>query len=204
MDVDQIIRSVPASGTDVQLRERGYDLLEEYLRIIQAAGFDPMLPVLELASGPGRAAALLSRLGYRIITGDITLEKEADMRHRMTPAFEHLLTACRLDMLHLPFRDNVVHSILCVNTIHELHDPRRCVDELVRIHQPDGTLVLSDFNEEGFDLMQAIHLEVHGKDHYRGAVDLSELLPHLRTRYDRIATIDTPLNRSYILRRKRA
>ena len=204
MDDEQLFKSIPASGTDAQLRERGYDLLDEYLRIIRTAGFDPMLPVLELATGPGRAPAVLSRLGYRVITGDISLEKAADMRNRLTPAFEHLLTASQLDMQHLPFRTNAVHSILCVNTVHELDDARQCVEELVRIHQPDGTLVLSDFNEEGFDLMNEIHLEVHGKSHHRGPVDLQDLLPLLRTRYDRITTADTPLNRTFILRQKRS
>lgn len=203
MDASHILASIPLSGTDGQLRDRGYDLLEEYLRIIEAAGFDPMVPVLELASGPGRAAAVLSRLGFRIITGDITLVKAADMQNRMTPKYRKMLSVCQLDMEHLPFPDDAVHSILCLNTIHELDNPVRCVDELIRVHQPGGTLVLSDFNEEGFDLMQEIHMLVHGKDHFRAPTDVSVLLPQLRNRYEDMTQLETALNTSYIFRKKR-
>ena len=198
-----ISSTIPLSATDTELRRRGYDLLGDYAHIIQAAGFDPALPVLDPATGPGRAASILNRLGYRVVCGDISMDRTSDVKARVTTPYAHLVSFCQLTMEHLPFRNDAVHSILCLNTIHELSDPWRCMEELIRVHQPSGTCVISDFTEEGFDLLQEIHLEIYGKDHFRSAVGLKDIIPGFSSMYAEIDRVDTPLNTTYMFRKKR-
>jgi ubiquinone/menaquinone biosynthesis C-methylase UbiE len=198
-----IVRSIPLSGTDASVRERGFDMLTEYGQIIEASGFDSAVPLLEVATGPGRAAALLSRMGFRLITGDISLEKNADVRRRLPTGNPGDVLMLALDMERLPFRDASVRSILCLNTVHELKRPHACLDELTRVIHPEGILTIGDFNELGFGLMQEIHREVHGDDHWREPTDLSELMPVLKERFASVRRVDTPMNTSWVCTARR-
>ena len=203
MKQDKLLTSIPRSGTDDELQRRGFDLYREYLEIVTRAGFDPAAPVLELAGGPGRASAVLSRLGFTVLAGDLSLEKYPELMRRVTPAFASQVTTVQLDMERLPLRDHSCPSVLSLNTIHELRDPFACVFELVRVHQSDGPLVLSDFSKHGFEVMEEVHRAVHGKGHFQGTVGLPSLVPILRQRYREVDRFETPLNTAYIFRGKR-
>jgi ubiquinone/menaquinone biosynthesis C-methylase UbiE len=193
-----LVNSIPSTRTDELLRAQGYDLLDEYDNIILKAGFDSSFPVLELATGTGRTAAILARHGFRVFTGDIVLEKKAEALSRITPGYYNRVSMIALDMERLPFRDNSVNSIISLNTVHELHHPEECFEELIRIHHPAGTLVVGDYNEEGFAVLQKIHSNLFGRDHSRGHLPIQALKTVLRREYRRITTIQTNLNNSFI------
>jgi len=197
-----IVNTVPSSRTDELLRERGYDLLDEYLTIIEKAHFDSSGPVLELATGTGRTAAILARCGFDVITGDITLGKRAEALTRIAPAYGNRVSMAALNMERLPFRDNSVTTIISLNTIHELDHPGACVQELIRVHDPRGVLVIGDYNETGFAVLQEIHRIVFGRDHSRGFLSIQDVEDELTRLYRTITKIETPLNVSYLCRGK--
>ena len=198
VSIDFIIDSIPPSKSDEVLRSWGYDLITEYVQIIQDAHLDRASPLLELATGSGRMAAVLSRLGFGIVTGDISLQKHADALGRLTEAFSDRANHLLLNMKSLPFPDGGIRNIICLDTVHELEEPGLCVSELIRVHDPEGTLVLGDFNERGFEVMQRLHRAVYGNDHPKGFLKMAETKSILQKSYDVIRDVVTPLNITYI------
>jgi ubiquinone/menaquinone biosynthesis C-methylase UbiE len=196
--IDRLRESIPHTPVDDLLRSWGYDLIGEYAQIVRAAGMENAAPVLELATGSGRMIAVLTRLGFRIVTGDITDEEHTKALRRVTPAHIDHIRRVLLDMRQLPFRDHSVPSIVCLNTIHELDDPRRCISELMRVHDRQGILIIGDFNETGFAAMQRVHHAIYGDAHREGFLKMEEVRQLLSPNYPVIHEVVTALNISYI------
>jgi ubiquinone/menaquinone biosynthesis C-methylase UbiE len=203
VSIEFIVDSIPASKSDEQLRSWGYDLIAEYVQILREAHLDATSPLLELATGSGRMSAVLTRLGFEVVTGDISAAKSADALARITPAFSDRVSRLTLNMKTLPFSEDHFRNILCLDTLHELEEPHACVSELIRVHDPSGTIVIGDFNELGFEVMQRLHRAVYGNDHTQGFLKMVDLRPLLQETYDVIQEVVTPLNISYIAAHKK-
>lgn len=194
---------IPMSPSEELLQSRGYDLVDEYLQIVQQALLRPHDCVLELTTGTGRMTAVLTCLGFHVITGDLTAEKHQQVFHRVSSEYRDRIQLVLLDMEELPFRSAAAGIITCVNTLHELEHPQRCLSELLRIHNPQGTLILGDFNETGFEVMQEVHRVIYGNDHPRGSLKITDAESVIRQTYSSVATVVTPLNITYIASRKK-
>lgn len=184
------LRSIPLSASDRLLHAWGYDLVKEYAEMVAWASFDPSFPVLELATGTGRMTAVLAHMGYRVISGDRTQEQRERVYERLTTSRARA-TLVGLEMGRLPFRNASVRNATCVNTLHEVDDPRSALNELLRVRHPDGRLLIADFNELGFDVMQRLEREVYRRDHPRGSMPMAEVERVLReagVRFERIVT----------------
>lgn len=189
---------IPSTPSDDLLRSWGFDLKEEYCQIVRESALQPGTHVLEVASGTGRMTAVLTRLGCTVTTGDVTQEKAEQLWRRVTPAYAHQVGLMLLDLRGLPFKTASVGTVVCLNTLHELAEPRRSVEELLRVHDRSGTLIIGDFNESGFETMQKLHQAIYGNDHPRGLMKISEVEPLLRPRYKDVRIVQTPLNITYI------
>lgn len=99
-----------------------------------------------------------------------------------------------LEMGRLPFRDGSLRNITCVNTLHEIEDPRAAFKELLRVRHPDGQLLIADFNETGFDVMQRLEQEVYRRDHPRGSMPMAEVERVLREAEMRFERFEMVLN----------
>ncbi len=198
-----IVRSIPPSIGDDLLHTWGYDLVAEYIQIIWEAELPPAESVLELATGSGRMSAVLTRLGFSVITGDLSNEEYGRTLERVTPAHSDKLQYLLLDMEKLPFRDHSVRSIVCLNTLHELQNPRTCLSEMIRVHARDGTLVVGDFSETGFTTFHRLHRAVYGNDHTEGFLKMADARSLLANAYHVIREVVTPLNITYIASRNR-
>jgi ubiquinone/menaquinone biosynthesis C-methylase UbiE len=142
--------------------------------------------------------AVLTRLGFTITTGDVTQEKAEQLWQRVTAAYAHQVRLMLLDLSALPFKTGSVGTVVCLNTLHELAEPRRSLEELLRVHDRSGTLIMGDFNESGFETMQKLHQAIYGNDHPRRLMKICETEPLLRTRYKDVKTVQTPLNITFI------
>jgi len=195
---DRIVYSIPPSLSDIVLRAWGYDLRREYLKIIRSASLQPGSPVLELSTGSGRMASLLARSGHQVISGDLVDEKLPEARRRIGPAHAGHVGFLLLNIEVLPFPSGSVSTIVCLNTLHELPRPDRALEELLRVHSGEGPLVLGDFNERGFDVMQQLHRVVYRNDHPRGHMPIHEAKNLIERRYARVQSLATPLNETMI------
>ncbi len=161
--------------------------------MVTRAGFDPSAPVVELATGTGRMSAVLAHLGYRVISGDRTLEKRERVMERLAEARARV-TLVGLEMGRLPFRSGSLMSVTCVNTLHEIDDPGPALKELLRVRDPLGRLLIADFNERGFDVMQRLEREIYRRDHPRGSMPIANVERVLQESGARFETFETGLN----------
>lgn len=198
-----IIATIPPSQSDELLRTWGYDLVGEYAHVVGEAGLVPGSEVLELATGTGRMTAVLTRLGLRVRSGDVSDEREEQVWQRVLPEFAANVELMLLDMQALPFKSGSVRTITCMNTLHELANPAECLEEILRVHDRSGVLILGDFNATGFETMQLLHRTLHGNDHPRGLMKISEAESHIRNHYSDVKVVLTPLNISLIARGKK-
>jgi ubiquinone/menaquinone biosynthesis C-methylase UbiE len=186
------LASIARTAVDGVLGEMGYDLTAEVQEILQVSGLSHGRPVLELATGTGRTIAVLTRMGHRVLTGDLTLDQLATAKERVGASYLPSVRFLRLMMEQLPFADRSVPSLVSFTTIHELERPIPCVEEMVRVLEPGGVLVIGDFNEAGFVALQHVHQRLHRRDHPRGFLPMAEVEAILR-RSLLVREVHTPL-----------
>jgi len=197
------LNSIPKSESDKLLSSWGYDLMWDYFTCITHAGFDNNLPVFEAATGSGRCVSLLSRFNPYIISGDYDFTSMPDVRKRVTDEYLNRVNFVRLNLEKIPFMDKSVKNIACINTLHEVQNPVLCLKEVIRVHNGSGRLLISDFNEEGYTVMDKLHRVKFGNLHPRGSITFNEVLEIVTGVYNRIELIKTVLNWGLVLSLKK-
>lgn len=194
--------SIPKSESDKLLNEWGLDLMEEYFQLITAADFSKANYILDVATGTGRAVSILTRFGYKVITGDYNHEFKIESEKRISEKFLHKVKYVKLNLEKIPFPDNSVENIVFIDTLHELENPMICLSEIIRIHSPKGILLIADFNPIGFDVMDKLHSVRYNKIHTRGKIASGEVKAILAEYYNQINNVNTKLNYGFIMNGK--
>ncbi|MFQ5442498.1 MAG: methyltransferase domain-containing protein [Thermodesulfobacteriota bacterium] len=99
--------------------------------------------VLDFASGSGWSSEWLNRLGYRVVSVDISTVLLNFSRKRLamdTRIVEDGIPAYFVagDSERLPFRDGTFDGVLCLNSLHHMPDYRIIFDEIFRVLKKDG------------------------------------------------------------------
>ncbi len=159
----------------------GYDIEKERQVIIEKA-----LPlngkILEIGTGKGYLTLQLAQNGYKFVSIDISKEEQrfAKMRLRYL-GLENYVTFLVSDAGNTDFSDGEFDVIFSVNLTHHLSQPFNVIDEMIRILSPSGKIVLSDFSEKGFALVDNIH-KSEGRVHTRSPYALNEIADYLLKR----------------------
>jgi 2-polyprenyl-3-methyl-5-hydroxy-6-metoxy-1,4-benzoquinol methylase len=179
-NTDKILEDIHARLLERKIlyKSHGYDIDEERAFIIEKAR--PLNgEILEAGTGKGYFTLALARLGYPLITFDISEEEQRYARFNINYAgLDHLVDFRIENGEQLSFKDKIFNLVFSVNTIHHLVNPYQVVDELIRVLDPKGKLILSDFNKEGFNLMDEIHA-AEGRVHEIGDVTFPEIIDYL-------------------------
>jgi Methylase involved in ubiquinone/menaquinone biosynthesis len=196
------IKPIPESQSDRMLENWGYNLVDEYYQIITEAKINNNVKIFDIATGSGRAVAMLTRLGYSVLTGDYDISKRNEAETRITAEFLHKVEFVKVDISELPFESNQLESIVCLNTLHELDNPVKGLNELVRVISAKGKLLVADFNSEGFDVMDKLHTEKFGELHPRGNISIEEIKKILLEKFLTVNEINTRLNTAFVAQNK--
>ncbi len=196
MDIEKFLEQIPQSESDQYLRRWGYDLVREYFSITQQVP-PTNSPVLELATGTGRMCAVLSCFFPSIISGDISLQDLPRANVRIPKPFTNRVHFLQLNMEHLPFRSGSISTLVCLNTLHEVSNPHRCIQEMIRVIHSKGSLVIGDFNRTGLDAMQKIHTIVYHNEHREGVIPAGEIQRALSQSFRSVRSFATKLNFTY-------
>lgn len=165
----------PKNETDSILEELGYDLLDECRQAVSAACLSPEAPVLDVATGSGRMTGVLSENGYAVYSGDINCEAFLKLRARLGDLVSRGITFIPFDATRAPFPNESFEAVVCANGLHEMQNPRGVLSEMIRVCRRDGKLVITDFSEKGFEVMEEVHQRTHGKGHNLGSITAGEV-----------------------------
>lgn len=154
-------------------RKYGYDVEGERSFIIEkACPFSGN--ILEAGTGKGYFSLALARLGFHFTSFDISAAEQWYAGLNLT--YYGLAGYVRFDVADLeclPYPDASFDVIFAVNIVHHLSPVRAACAELVRILSPSGKIVLSDFNTQGFAIVDKIHA-LEGRQHEVGTGTLIE------------------------------
>ncbi|HNQ50399.1 MAG TPA: class I SAM-dependent methyltransferase [Candidatus Omnitrophota bacterium] len=151
----------------------GYDVDQERGFVLeQAKPLDGK--IVEAGTGKGHFALCLAAEGRPFVTFDISPEEQSFARLNLAYfGLDHLADFRIENAEHTGFADQSFDIILSVNVLHHLSDPYKVLDEFIRITSAHGKIVLADFTDEGFKIMDRIH-GLEGKTHEVGKVGLNE------------------------------
>lgn len=151
----------------------GYDIDAEREFIIQEAGVLSG-KILEAGTGKGHFALALAKSGCSFTTFDISPEEQNFAKLNLKfYGFDRKIDFRIENAEKLSFQNGEFDVIFSVNTIHHLVNPYMVIDEFMRILAPKGKLIISDFTNEGFILMDKIHA-LEGRTHTTGLVTMQE------------------------------
>jgi ubiquinone/menaquinone biosynthesis C-methylase UbiE len=120
-------------------RQAWTDLLEEH----RPTGSP--LEVLDIGTGPGFFAIVLSGMGHRVTAIDCTHNMLAEAQSN-TEKVGLAAKFMRMDSHQLSFADNFFDLLLCRNLTWTLHDPGAAYREWFRVLKPKGRLLIFDAN----------------------------------------------------------
>ena len=157
----------------------GYDIEEERKFIL-----DAVMPVsgriLEVGIGKGHSSVALAKKGHSLISIDISEEEQAFARLNLE--YFYLLDRVDLrimDAEHLAFEEGSFDVIFSVNAVHHFRDVFKVTDELTRVMAPAGKIILCEFSEEGFQVVDRVHAR-DGRTHATGKKGLDDIADYLQ------------------------
>jgi len=163
--MDKVVENYNNYLKRINLYKRfGYDIEKERTFIFEKAQFVPG-KILEIGTGKGYFTIQLAKEAYYFTSIDVSEEEQNYAKLNI----EHLnlknLVDFKLENAEsLSFSDNSFDMVFSINTAHHLPDPNKVIDEIVRVLTVEGRIILSDFTQEGFKLIEKIH-ESEGKKH---------------------------------------
>jgi ubiquinone/menaquinone biosynthesis C-methylase UbiE len=151
----------------------GFDMDAEFRHVLDCAR--PLTGnILEIGTGKGRFLMSLARENVRITTVDN--DKEAVACARLNAEFHGLFDGIEWTLHNaesLPWPDHTFNAVVSMNALHHMTQVWTVLAEAHRVLKPGGKLVLADFTQEGFDLMDRVH-QSEGGTHPRGTGNAAE------------------------------
>lgn len=142
-------------------------LITDYNYIIRQLG-DFEEPILDIGTGMGGIAQAISSRRWHVISIDMDLNvlTEVGEQARDLNIYDNLdLVVANAE--NIPFPNESFETVICFNLLHHLLDYEPPLYELYRVLTNGGKLLLADFNEEGFRIVEEI-LREEGRIHTVG------------------------------------
>lgn len=192
------ILEYPKNRTDLLLGDLGFNLPEECREVLAIARLDPGTPVLDVGTGSGRMAGVLSDAGHTVYSGDVSCDAFLKLRDRLGDLGARRITFAPLDATCMPFPNGSFKAIVCANALHEMQEPKAVLSEMTRVCSRDGVLVVTDFNDKGFEVMAEVHRQLYGRDHTRGSIASDEISRDLSSCFSSVQHYGLALNNVWI------
>ena len=156
----------------------GYDIDKERYFILEKA--KPLYEkILEAGTGKGYFSLTLAKQGYSFVSFDISQEELHFAKLNLAYYGVDKNVCVKVENAeHTSFADASFDVIVAVNTLHHLRNPYQVIDELTRLLSQKGKLILSDFTEKGFKIMDKIH-NTEGKTHEVSKTTLLDIESYL-------------------------
>jgi ubiquinone/menaquinone biosynthesis C-methylase UbiE len=154
-----------------QYRRLGHDDFAAARFVAEAAGRLEG-PALDVGTGKGLFAMALARRGLDVVSVDVNAE---DSELAAALAGEAGLDGRTRFLLHdarsLPFPDGSFGCAAMMEVLHHLDDARPVLAEMARLVRPGGAIVVADFVEAGFTIVDSVY-RADGREHPRSGSTL--------------------------------
>ena len=151
---------------DAHLRRFGCDLRASVAFVLKQA-LPLASPVLEIGTGKGRLLVGLAKHIRDITTVDISAEEQQSARlNARFHGVEDRIKFVLQDASHLPWPDHSFGAVVTMNAMHHIREFEPVLEEMLRVLNPGGKLVLADFSPRGFQNIARAH-RAEGKIHLR-------------------------------------
>jgi 2-polyprenyl-3-methyl-5-hydroxy-6-metoxy-1,4-benzoquinol methylase len=147
---------------------------EHLCRYWWAAGLAGKRRVLDAGCGIGYGAAILARAGAAAVTGTDIAEQVVEVARGTAPEGVSFAIG---DVRDLPFDDDSFDLVVCFEVIEHVEEQDRCLDELRRVLDRGGVLVVSSPNPEAY---------VAGNPHHKRELTPRELHEMLASRFSTV------------------
>jgi len=126
--------------------------------------------VLDIGTGRGLTAVELARRGAGVKTVDMSEEMlRSAYLYAVDKGVADRIEFHLADGGDLPFEEGGFEVVTMINVLHHLENPGAVLPEIARVLTPGGRLVVSDFTDRGFEILEEIHrLEGHGHERHSG------------------------------------
>jgi len=122
--------------------------------LVEAADVGPGLRVLDVATGPGYAAAEAASRGAQVIGVDIS-DSMVELAAERNPGIDFR----RADAEELPFADGFFDRVIVNFGLLHFGNPERAADELARVLAPDGRLALTVWDTPDRSRLHGVFLD---------------------------------------------
>lgn len=116
--------------------------------VVEAAGIEPGMRVLDVAAGSGNVALRAAQAGAEVVASDITPENFEAGRRAARDLGVHL-DWIEADAQDLPFPDDSFDVVTSAVGAIFAPDHQRVADEMVRVCRPGGTIAMANFAPDG-------------------------------------------------------
>ncbi|MBN1398899.1 MAG: class I SAM-dependent methyltransferase [Bacteroidetes bacterium] len=178
----------------------GYDVEKERSFIVEQA--KPLNGrILEAGTGKGHFAIALAKEGRPFVTIDISAEEQHYAKLNLAYFGFNKLADFRIENAErMNFPDGSFDIIFSVNVVHHLQEPNKVTDEFIRILSPDGKIVIADFTENGFRIIEKIHA-LDGHTHQAGKIGLAEIEAYLNKKGFSVINAESDIQHVIVARR---
>ena len=136
----------------------GCNVDEERTFILRQAG-KLSRKILEAGTGKGYFSVILAKNGYRFVSFDIS--KTEILFAMMNLAYYRLEKSVNFRIENeekISFSDGMFDVVFSINTLHHIDNIESSLNELVRVLSSKGKIILSDFTEKVFCLVDKVQL----------------------------------------------
>ena len=168
----------------------GYDVDRERDFILEQAR--PVFgKILEAGTGKGHFALALAKAGYQFVTFDISAAEQYFAKQNIKYfGFEKQVDFRIENGERTSFPEGSFDTLFSVNVLHHLRNPRQVIDEFMRLVSPQGKIIVADFTDEGFKIMDKIHA-LEGNKHEVGKIRLADVEAYLKERSFLVRNIES-------------
>jgi len=98
--------------------------------------------ILEIGCGPGRYAAMLGCLGFKVVAADIHEFASWETVRRLP----NVSLQSEIDAANLPYPDGSFDAVTCMGALLYFAEPGRALKEMRRVLRPSGRLIVRTVN----------------------------------------------------------
>lgn len=153
--------------------QRGHDRLSAVRFVVDAAG-ELRGPALDVGTGKGLLAVELARRRLEVVSIDVDDQQRGLARLLAAEAgVASRITFDTGDAARLPYGDGQFGCVAMMDVLHHLNEPGHVLREMARVIDAPGTVIIADFDEQGFELVSRVH-RAEGIEHPRTTATVSQ------------------------------